>query len=284
MPEIVNVDQAAAWDGPQGDVWVEREETLNASLVPHTDVLLDAAEVRPADRVLDVGCGTGATTRACARRTPDGDVLGVDLSSAMLRRARERAEDDGMQNVSFEQGDAQVHPFPPERFDLVVSRFGIMFFADPVAAFANLRSATAPGGRLAAVVWQGVERNDWIALPRTALALGRDLPPIPSDAPGPMGLADADRTHRLLTDAGWSDVHLDDESVPYTFGPDVESAVEHASNVGMLRALLEGLDREHTAQAVDALRAVMAEHATGDGVRLDSRVWVIRATQHAAGR
>jgi SAM-dependent methyltransferase len=279
VDEIVNVDQAAAWDGPQGDVWVAREDALNAALVPHTEVLFSAAAVRRTDRVLDVGCGTGQTTRECARRAADGDALGVDLSSAMLARGRERAEADGLRNVTFEQGDAQVHPFPSERFDLVVSRFGVMFFADPVAAFANLHRASAPGGRLTVIVWQAVERNEWVALPRAALALGRDLPPLPTDAPGPMGLADADRTRGILVDAGWSDVELDEASVPYEFGPDVESAVAHAREVGFMRALLEGLDDEQTRQAVDELRAVMTEHASPDGVRLDSRIWVVRAVR-----
>jgi SAM-dependent methyltransferase len=279
MPEIANVEMAAAWDGPQGDVWVAREEALNAALVAHTEVLFGAADVRTSDRVLDVGCGTGHTTRECARRAVDGDALGVDLSSAMLRRARERADAEGLRNVEFEQGDAQVHPFPAERFDLVLSRFGVMFFADPGAAFTNLRRATAPGGRLVAIVWQSVERNPWVALPRAALSLGRDLPPLPSDAPGPMGLADDDRTRRILTDAGWSAVELDDVAVSYRFGADIESATEHAREVGFMRMLLEGLDADETARAVDALRAVMAEHVTSDGVRLDSRIWVVRAAR-----
>src|SRR5262249_10746266 len=158
---------------------------LNASLVPHTAALLASADPRAADRVLDVGCGTGATTRACAHRATDGDVVGVDLSSAMLRRARERAVAEDLHNVTFEQGDAPVHAFAQERFDLVVSRFGVMFFGDPVAAFANLHRATVPGGRFAAVVWRSVEHNDWVALPRAALALGREVPPVASDVPGP---------------------------------------------------------------------------------------------------
>jgi SAM-dependent methyltransferase len=270
---------AAAWDGPQGDLWVAREEALNGALVLHTEVLFAAADVRASDHLLDVGCGTGETTRRCARQASDGDALGVDLSSAMLQRARERAEAEGLRNVTFEQGDCQVHPFPPEQFDLVVSRFGVMFFADPVAAFANLAGATAPGGRFVAIVWQSVERNDWVALPRIALALGRELPPLPTDAPGPMGLADPDRTRRILGDAGWSDVQLDEATVPYEFGPDVESATTHARDVGFMRALLEGLDDAQTEAAVDALRAVMAEHAAPDGVRLDSRIWVVQAVR-----
>ena len=278
MPEIANTEQAAAWDGPQGDVWVEREDALNAALGAHTKTLLAAAHVRKADHVLDVGCGTGEITRACARRTLDGDVVGVDLSSAMLQRARERAEVEGLRNVAFEQGDAQVY-VPNGRFDLVLSRFGVMFFADPVAAFANLHRATAPGGRIAAVVWQSGERNEWISLPRSALALGRELLPIPTDAPGPMGLADADRTRGILVAAGWSDVQLDDTAVPYVYGPDLETAVAHARGVGMLRALFDDLDAAQTDQAVDALRVVMAEHMTDDGVCFDSRAWVIRAVR-----
>jgi SAM-dependent methyltransferase len=277
--QIVNVEQAAAWDGPQGDIWVAREEALNAALVAHTDVLFDAADVRASDRVLDVGCGTGHTTRECARRAVDGDALGVDLSSAMLERARERAAADGLRNVTFEQGDAQVHGFPDAGFDLVLSRFGVMFFADPGAAFANLARAAASGGRFMAIVWQAVERNPWVGLPRAALALGRELPPLPPDAPGPMGLANADRTRRILADAGWSDVELDDVVVPYRFGADVDSATTHAREVGMMRAVLEGLDDDETARAIDALHAVMAEHATPAGVVLDSRVWVVRAVR-----
>jgi SAM-dependent methyltransferase len=282
MAKIANVEQAAAWDGPQGDVWVEREDTLNASLAPHTEALLAAADVRGADRVLDVGCGTGATTRACARRATDGHVMGVDLSGAMLQRARERAASERVRNVAFEQGDAQVHRFPPERFDLVLSRFGVMFFDDPVAAFANLRRATVAGGRFVAVVWQSVERNPWIALPRAALALGGEAPPIPTDRPGPMGLAHADRTRALLTAAGWSDVELDDVAAPYEFGPDVESAVAHVRNIGMVRSLLDGLDAACAERGIDALRALMAEHATDDGVRLGSRAWVIHAARRSS--
>jgi hypothetical protein len=130
-----------------------------------------------------------------------------------------------------------------------------------------------------AIVWQAVERNPWVALPRAALALGRELPPLPPDAPGPMGLADAARTRRIFGDAGWSDVELDDVAVPYRFGDDVESATEHAREVGFMRALLDGLDADETARAVDALRSVMAEHATPEGVVLDSRVWVVRAVR-----
>jgi SAM-dependent methyltransferase len=279
MQEIVNVEQAAAWDGPSGARWVAREEFQNAALAAHTERLLEAVDLQPTDLVLDVGCGTGDTTRAVARHAPEGGAHGVDLSAAMLARARERAAEEGLTNATFEQADAQVHRFPEAHFDAVISRFGVMFFADPVAAFANLARATRAGGRLALVTWQSLVGNEWVELPRAKLALGRELPPIPEDVPGPFGLADGDRFRRILADAGWSDVRLDDVRVPYAYGAMPDAAAEHASDIGVLRNLLDDLDREQQASAMDALTAVMAEHATSSGVVLDSRVWVARAVR-----
>jgi SAM-dependent methyltransferase len=279
MPEIVNVEQSAAWDGPSGDAWVAREAFQNEALAGHTERLFVAASVQPGDQVLDVGCGTGDTTRAAARLAADGDVLGVDLSTAMLERGRERASADGLANVTFEQADAQVHPFADAHYDVIISRFGVMFFDDPVAAFANLARAAVPGGRLAVVTWQPYSRNEWVSVPRTALALGRQLPPIPEDAPGMFGLADADRVRRILGDAGWSDVQLDDEQVSYDYGAEPAIAARHASEMGVLRTLLEDLGDAQTARAMDALTAAMTERATPDGVRLESRIWVVRAVR-----
>jgi SAM-dependent methyltransferase len=239
--------------------------------------MIAAAAIAPTDHVLDVGCGTGDTTRAAARLAVDGDALGVDLSRAMLARARERASADGLANVAFEQADAQVHPLTESHFDVVLSRFGVMFFADPVAAFANLARATVPGGRLAVVTWQPYSRNEWVSVPRTALALDRQLPPIPEDVPGMFGLADADHVRRILGDAGWSDVQLDDEQVPYDYGAEPAIAARHAGEMGVLRTLLDDLDDAQAARAMDALTAAMSERATPEGVQLDSRIWVVRA-------
>jgi SAM-dependent methyltransferase len=197
----------------------------------------------------------------------------------MLARARERAAAEGLTNVTFEQADAQVHPFPDAHFDVVVSRFGVMFFADPRAAFANLARATRPGGRFAAVVWQPLAGNAWLQVPRAALSLGRELPPVPEDVPGPFGLADADRVHHILAEAGWSDVHLDGASVPYDYGTDTATAARHASEIGVLRGLLQELDDAQTARAMAALADAMAEHDTAEGVHLDSQVWVVSAVR-----
>jgi SAM-dependent methyltransferase len=279
MSDIVNVDQAAAWDGPSGARWVAREEFQNAALAGPTEHLLAAATIQPTDHVLDVGCGTGATTRRAARAAADGDALGVDLSTAMLARARERATAEGIANVTFERADAQVHPFGAGMFDRVISRFGVMFFADPVAAFANLARATRAGGRLAVVVWQGFARNEWVRLPHQVLSVGRDVPPPPDDVPGAFGLADPDRLRHILAEAGWNDLETDDVAVAYRYGADPATAAQHASDIGVLRELYQGLDDEQQARAMGALTEAMAAHATGDGVHLDARIWVVKAVR-----
>jgi len=279
MPEIVNQEMATAWDGAQGDEWVEREEPMNAALSAHTGHLLAAAAVGPDDHVLDIGCGTGETTRACALRAVGGRVLGVDLSTAMLERGRMRAAHAGLTNVDFEHGDAQVFPFASEHFDLVVSRFGVMFFDDPVAAFVNIGRATKPGGRLALVVWQELPRNEWITVAREALAVGRELPLPPPGTPGPFGLADRERTRGILERAGFGQVSFDDVSVPFSFGADAAEAFDFAQGIGIVKGLLDDLDEVQRAQALDSLRAVIDARDAGGGVAFDSRVWVISAVR-----
>jgi SAM-dependent methyltransferase len=277
MPEIVNVEQAAAWDGPSGEGWVQREDLQNRALRAHSERLLAVAAVGSSDHVLDVGCGTGDTTRACARLAVDGDVLGVDLSTVMLERARARAAAEGLTNVEFVRADAQVHPFPAGRADVVVSRFGVMFFADPVAGFANIRAGMADGGRFVAVVWQEFAGNEWVAVPWRALAMGRPRATPVAGAVGPFGLADPERVRAVLGAAGFARVELEDVAVPYWYGDDVDTAVGFAREIGVLHPLLADLDADSAERATDALRTAMAAHETRDGVVLDSRVWIITA-------
>jgi SAM-dependent methyltransferase len=279
VSEVANVEMAAAWDGPEGDSWVAREEHMNHSLSVHTGHLLAAAAVGSSEHVLDVGCGCGETTREFARRAADGDALGIDLSNAMLARARQRAEEEGVGNVTFQQADAQVFPFPVERFDLVTSRFGAMFFGDPVAAFTNLARATKPGGRAVLMVWQELARNEWLSAVRAALAVGRTLPETPPDIPGPFGLARPEHARAVLGAAGFSAVRIDELDAKFWFGVDAEDAFAFAKQIGPVRGLLQDLDAEQTAAALDALRATLAEHDTGDGVWFDSRAWVINAVR-----
>jgi len=174
---------------------------------PFTAMLLDAAGLRAGQRVLDVGCGAGGTTRAAARLTAPGEVTGVDLSAPMLELARASAQEAGLGNVAFHQDDVQVRRFGADRFDAVISRFGVMFFEDPVAAFTNLASATRPGGRLAFVCWQPLATNEWLTLPEAALAA--HVPPPDDfgtqDGPGMFAFADEARVRSVLAAAGWQE-------------------------------------------------------------------------------
>jgi SAM-dependent methyltransferase len=216
--------------------------------------------------VLDVGCGNGRTTLDIAHA--GGVALGVDLSSRMIELARARAAREGVA-VTFEQADAQVHPFPEAHFDVVVSRHGVMFFGDPPAAFANLAHAMRPGGRLVLLSWQ--PRQPWGTAFGTALS-GRE--PAPA-APRPGDLRDPDQTRELLSGAGFTDVRMRDERAPMYFGADVDDAFRFLS--GQFATTLDGLPAADRTRALDALRATLADHAGEDGVRYDSAAWLIEA-------
>jgi SAM-dependent methyltransferase len=265
-----NAAQLQAWDGTEGGYWAANATRFERSLAGYDGAFFAAAAIRPGHDVLDVGCGTGSTTREAARRAHPGTATGIDLSSAMIAVARSRAA-----GARFVQGDAQVHPFPDGAFDVVISRTGAMFFGDAQAAFANLARATRPGGRLALLVWQAFERNPWMVTIMTALAAGRDLPAPPEGAPGPFALADPNRVRRLLAGAGYSDVELADLRAPLNFGPDPDTA--HTLIAGLLHWMVADLDPPTRAQALDALHAAMAAHRTERGVELDSAAWLVTA-------
>ena len=272
-----NQAQLDAWDGNEGAYWAEHADQFDRSTAEHHRRLFDAAAIVDGDRVLDLGCGTGQTTRDAARRTTSGSAVGIDLSSAMLTIARDRAASEGLANATFVQGDAQVHPFDPESFDLVISRTGAMFFADPVAAFRNIGRALVPGGRLVLVAWQGIAGNEWMREIMGALAAGRERPAPSSDAPGPFALSEPDRVRSILTAAGFGDVALDGYEAPMWFGTDADDA--HTFLLGTVGWMVADLDDATRARALDALRAVLAAHETPDGVLLGSAAWVITATR-----
>jgi SAM-dependent methyltransferase len=277
MTDVVNVEQARAWNSGDGEHWTEHEDRYNAAVEPYDEHLLAAARISPGDDVLDIGCGCGISTRQAARRAAPGHVLGVDLSSRMLDRARQRAGEQGLTNVSFEQADAQVHPFDTRRFDVVISRFGAMFFADPVAAFANIARTMRPGGRLALLAWQPLDRNPWVARIRDDLAAGRQLPRPSPGQPGPFGLADADMVRDLLVAAGFAEPAVAAASEPMRLGSDAEDAFRFVSGMGVARGLLQDLDDATAAEALRTLRADLVAHQTVNGVVFDSSAWVITA-------
>lgn len=274
---IANVDMAAAWDGPEGDHWAEHADRYERVGVAQGQALLDVAAIAKSDSVLDIGCGTGKSTRGAARLAVSGSALGVDLSARMLVRARATADAEGLDNVRFEQADAQVHPFGADAFDLAISSFGAMFFADPVVAFANVGQSLRPGGRLALLAWRELDRNEWLSAIRQALALGRDLPTPPSGAPGPFGLADRQQTEVILTGAGFVDVDFAALDDPIVLGTDADDAFAFTRDFGITRGLTHDLDDEDTEAALDALQRTLVDHQTSDGVRFGASAWLITA-------
>jgi SAM-dependent methyltransferase len=278
---IANHDQADHWNSEEASHWVTHQAAYDRMLAPFTDMLLGAAKLRPGDQVLDVGCGCGATACAAARAVAPGRVLGVDLSEPMLTRGRASAT-AGLANVGFERADAQVQPFGESCFDAVISRFGIMFFADPVAAFANLRRATRPGGRVAFVCWQDLTANEWLLVPGAAIAQHVPLPDLGGPgAPGMFAFADPGRIRAVLVEAGWH--HIDIEPMRTSLlvggGGGLDETVEFLRSGSMGRTLLGGVDAETSARAVLAVRDTLARHHSDGGVRLEAAIWRVVATR-----
>jgi SAM-dependent methyltransferase len=278
---VANVEMAAAWDGDEGDGWARDWERYDRGVRGHHHALLDAAAIDVSDRVLDIGCGNGQTTCDAARAARDGSALGVDLSSRMLERARERARAEGLSNVTFLRGDAQVHPFDASASDVALSRFGAMFFADPVAAFGNIGSALRPGGRLVMAAWRGMDDNEWVQCVFRALAVGRDLPTPPVGAPGLFGLADAEAVRGILAAAGFDGIDVVAVDQPFWLGTDAEDAFGFVRTTGIVRGLTNGLDDEQRARAFDALHATIVEHDRSEGVAFGSGAWLISARRPA---
>ena len=270
-----NAEQAKAWDGGEGAYWAAHAEHFDRTVAAYHLPFLDAAAIGTGEQVLDIGCGTGQTTRDAARRATSGGALGVDLSAEMIALARRLATTGGPGNARFEQADAQIYPFGPGSFDVAISRTGAMFFGDPHAAFTNIARALRGRGRLALLSWQPLPANEWAAELTGALAAGRDLPAPPPGAPGPFALADPGRVRQLLTGAGFTGIEIDPIQAPMWFGASPGDA--HAFALGLLGWMLEGLDAGRRAQALGALRATVAAHATADGVVYNSGAWLIRA-------
>lgn len=272
----VNADQAA------GEHRVRYADLFDAEVRRHNRRFRAAAGVGPRDRVLDIGCGTGQSTRQAARAAVAGSALGVDLSAAMLERARRRSDDEGLRNVTYQQADAQVHPFPPAHFDLGISRFGTMFFADPVAAFTNIGRALRPGARLVLLVWQDRDHNEWSWAIRQALAAGTAAPTPPPPAGGqhPFSLADPAIAAGILAAAGFAEVGFTDVHEPVYYGHDSATAYDFVLGLRDIKELLANLDAAMAEHALQRLRATLAAHDTGGGVLFDSRAWIITARRH----
>jgi SAM-dependent methyltransferase len=272
-----NRDQAALWNEAGGQTWVEMQEVLDRMLSPFEPLVTEAAYPGPGGRVLDVGCGAGATTLAMAQRLgADGRCTGVDISGPLVAAAKARAEAAGAAGASFVQADAQTHPFETGAFDAAMSRFGVMFFDDPEAAFANIRRAVRPGGALAFVAWRSPAENPFMLT--AAVAAAPFLPPMPVPdpaAPGQFAFADAGRVRRILEASGWSDVNLRPVDVP--------AAVEEADLSSYLMKLgpagraLRETDDATRRRAGEALHAAYQPYVRDGAARFTAACWLATA-------
>ncbi|MGP3915181.1 class I SAM-dependent methyltransferase [Nonomuraea sp. 10N515B] len=251
----------------------------DAELRLHNELFRAAARVGSRDRVLDIGCGTGQSTREAARAAVNGSAVGVDSSARMLERARQLSDDQGLPNVTYLQADAQVYPFPPAHFDLCISRFGTMFFADPVAAFTNIGRALRPAAHLVLLVWQDRDRNEWASAIRQPRTAATPEPTPPTRSPDPFSLADPAITKGILAAAGFTEVSFTDVHEPVYYGPDSATAFDNVLRLWD-KDLLANLDAVTAEQACTRLRATLAAHNTDSGVYFDSRAWIITARRH----
>jgi SAM-dependent methyltransferase len=241
----------------------------------HDEVLRRAFGIQAGDHILDIGCGAGQTTRQAARTARSGSVLGIDVSAPAIERARELARAEDLRNVTFARADAQIYRFPQERFDLAISRFGTMFFADPVAAFVNIRRALRPAGRLVMMVWQAPERNEWEVVIRQSLARADEAPALLSGGADAFSLAEPSAVTGILEAAGFIGVDFTDVHEPVYYGPDVAAALDWVRGFACTSNALKGLNPAAAERAVGRLREALAAHVRDDGVWFDSRAWIV---------
>jgi SAM-dependent methyltransferase len=252
----------------------------DAELRRYNRTLRRACGVQLHDHILDIGCGTGQTTRGAARIAQAGSALGVDISAPAIERARQLARTERLGNVTFEHANAEVYRFPPERYGLAISRFGTMFFDDPVAAFANIRRALRPAGRLVMMVWQPHERNEWDVAIERSLA-GPEVPAAAaSTRPDPFSLADPPTVKEILGAVGFADVAFTDVDEPVYYGPDVAAALDWVRGFTCTSNVLKRLDSAATARTLERLRETLSAHLSDDGVWFNSRAWIITARRH----
>jgi SAM-dependent methyltransferase len=275
-----NAQQVRYWNEEVGPTWVEHEARFDRLVAAPGEAALERAAPRAGESAIDVGCGCGATALLLAQRVrPAGRVLGIDLSAPMLARARERVAASGLENVRLEQADAQTFAFAPASADLVYSRFGVMFFADPVAAFANLRRALRPGGRLVFVCWRSLADNPWVSEPMAVLAPHLPMPPAEDPhAPGPFAFADAERVRAILERAGLRAIRVEAVDLPLVIPGDTpREAAEFLLQLGPTGRAVREARIEDKQPLARALEAALRPHATSAGVRMGAGVWIATA-------
>ncbi len=276
-----NPEQQEYWNGPGATRWAQNWPQIDAVLTPLHEALLERANPRPGELVIDLGCGHGTTTLALAERvTPSGHIHGVDISGVLLEIARARADEVNLSNVTLTEADATTYAFEAGRFDLVFSRFGLMFFEDPVASFSNLARVLKPAGRLVFLCWKAIDENGWVfeGLKATFKHLEPPAPAKPG-APGPFSLADPERIRSILTGAGFSNIALDPLTPTLRVAASPEDATEFFTKIGPGARLLADVDPE----IIESIKSTMTErfraHMSDDGVRLGAAAWLATATR-----
>ncbi|HQZ33603.1 MAG TPA: methyltransferase domain-containing protein [Ilumatobacteraceae bacterium] len=278
---MTDTGPAAGWDGDEAHHWVTEADRYDGQLAPFVELLFDRLNLDSGDAALDVGCGCGATTIHAAQMSRT--AVGVDLSSEMLAVGQQRAADAGVTNVEFFKANAARHPFTAETFDAIVSRFGVMFFDDPVSAFTNLRRALRVDGRLVFVCWQGMEANPWLLVPGVAAAAHVPLPDLgESGGPGRFSLADREHLTTVMSAAGFSNIEVESVSplIILGGGGSLEETVEFLLGTGIARALFDGAEPDARRRAIDAVTGALAEcYQPGRGVVLGTGAWLVSVTR-----
>ena len=240
----------------------------NTELELHNERLRQAYEISAADRVLDIGCGTGQTTREAARLAPEGVAMGIDVDEVMIARARQLAASEGVPNVRFAVGDVERHPFRAGEFDVAISRFGTMFFSHPQSAFRNIARAIRPGGHLLMMVWQSHDLNEW------AVAIDRALGQTAGGELDPFSLGEPATVRHLLDTAGFESVTLADVEVPVYYGQDVDAALDFVSRFA---GVGQALHQSDPPSVLVRLRSTLSAHSSERGVLFGSRAWIVKA-------
>jgi ubiquinone/menaquinone biosynthesis C-methylase UbiE len=274
-----NADQIAYWNGPGGQRWADRQAAQDILLRPIANLLIDRAKPKMGERVIDVGCGSGATTILFGQKVaPSGHVFGIDVSGPMLERARQTAPKE--LPVDFALADATVYPFDPQSFDLLASRFGVMFFADPAKSFSNIHGALRPSGRLAFACWREPRENPWMMAPLQAVY--KHAPRLPQQGPedpGPFSFASEARVHRILDAAGFKGITMEpcNLALDIAVGGGLEAAVSGALEIGPANRALEGQPAAVREAAMQSIREALAPHVKGDTVPLAAAIWIVTA-------
>jgi SAM-dependent methyltransferase len=284
MSSVVNSGMRDFWNNAGGRMWVNYQDIIEIGMSPLGINAMDRLGIAPNDRVLDIGCGCGDTTIELARRVgKDGYVLGVDISEMIISSAKKKINLKKQSHVDFKCLDAQNYDFDKTSFDVIFSRFGVMFFDDPIAAFSNLRASLRSNGHIAFVCWQPVTAIEWISLPLEIISRHIEPPPSPPpqpEAPGGFSFGDANRVERILSSAGYSDINIEPYHSKINIGKSLDEAQAFLTHIGPAGSILENpeIDSEVRMRFIEDLHNTLKAHQTEKGVSLGAATWLVTAS------